>query len=332
MTRLSGRATTTAVLSLCLAGAASSQAGVKTEEKTQFQFGGFLGGIMNRFGGKAAKEGVVGSVAVVGDRKLTLGDTTGQLVDLAEEKIYDLDVRKKTYKVTTFAELKKQMEEQRAKAEKEAREAQKDAKQETQQGQPQKEYEVDFDVKNTGQAKALNGFDAKQVVMTITVREKGRSVQQSGGVIVTSDMWQTPKIAAMKEVEDFDRRYAAKMADVMGLAGMPSMEQMAAMFAMYPGIAKAMEKMKAEKVNMDGTPVLTTFTVTGVKSAAQMAQAEQQEQTGGVGGFLARKMMKKNADSGDPRSMLMTSTVELLKVIPDATAVDVALPSDYKAR
>lgn len=333
MTRLSVRAMTTAVLSLSLAGAAVSQAGVKTEEKTQFQFGGLLGGIMNRFGGKAAKEGVVGSVAVVGDRKLTLSDTTGQLVDLAEEKIYDLDVKKKTYKVTTFAELKKQMEEQRAKAEKEAREAQKDAKQEKQQGEPQKEYEVDFDVKNTGQAKPVNGFDAKQVLMTITVREKGRTVQQSGGVVVTSDMWQTPKIAAMKELEDFDRRYAAKMADVMGLAGMPSMEQMAAVFAMYPGIAKAMEKMKAEKVNMDGTPVLTTFTITGIKSAAQLAQAEREDQQpSGLGGFLAKKMMKKNANPGDPRSMLMTSTVELLKVIPNAGAADVALPSDYKAK
>jgi hypothetical protein len=146
-------------------------------------------------------------------------------------------------------------------------------------------------------------------------------------------MWQAPKIAAMKEVEDFDRRYAAKMAEVMGLAGMPSMEQMAAVFAMYPGISKALEKMKAEKVNMDGTPVLTTFTITGVKSAAQMAQAEQQdEQPSGLGGFLAKKMMNKKENAGDPRSMLMTSTVEVLKVLPDATPADVALPADYKAK
>ena len=51
-------------------------AGVKTEEKTLVQFGGLLGGLMNKFGGKAAKEGVVDTVAVVGDRKLTLNDAT----------------------------------------------------------------------------------------------------------------------------------------------------------------------------------------------------------------------------------------------------------------
>ena len=309
----------------------SLHAGVKTEERTQFQFGGFLGGIMNRMGGKAAKEGVVGTMAVAGDRKLTLNDSTGQLVDLAEEKVYDLDVKNRKYKVTTFAEMKKQMEEQRAKAEKEAREQQQQQTKDESQQAPQKEYEVDFDVKNTGQSKQVAGYDAKQTVMTITVREKGRTVQQSGGVILISDMWLAPKIQAMKEVEDFDRRYAQKMAEIMGVAGMPSAQQMAAVFAMYPGISKAMEKMQAEKVNMNGTPVLTTFTITGVKSAQQMAQAEREsEKPTGIGGMLARKMMKKNENSGDPRSMLMTSTVEMLKIDPSATPEDVTLPAGFK--
>ena len=51
------------------------------------------------------------TVAVKGDRKATMGDTTGQIIDLAEEKIYDLDLKKKSYKVTTFAELRRRMEE-----------------------------------------------------------------------------------------------------------------------------------------------------------------------------------------------------------------------------
>lgn len=322
---------TSAALCAALAAPAALQAGVKTDQRTQVQFGGFLGGLVNRMSGKAAKEGVVGTVAVVGDRKLTLSDTGGQIVDLAEEKIYDLDVRKKTYQVTTFAELKKQMEEQRAKAEKEAREAEKDARQEQSQ-EPSQEYEVDFDLKNTGQAKAINGFDTRQVVMTITVREKGRTLQQSGGVVMASDVWQTPRIAATREIDDFDRRYAAKMLEMAGV-GVPSMAQMAAVLAAHPGIGKAIERMQAEKVKLDGTPVLTTLTITAVKSAAQMAQAEREDQQPtGLGGLLARKMMKKNAGSGDPRSMLMTSTVELLKVVPGATAADVALPAGYKAK
>ena len=51
------------------------------------------------------------TVAVKGNRKATLNDTTGQIIDLGEEKVYELDMKKKTYKVTTFAELRRRMEE-----------------------------------------------------------------------------------------------------------------------------------------------------------------------------------------------------------------------------
>src|SRR5262245_21773494 len=86
-------------------------ADVRTDQKTHVEFAGMLGRMVNFFGGKAAKEGVVSSVAVKGDRKATMNEQTGQIVDLAEEKVYDLDLRKKNYKVTTFAEMRRRMEE-----------------------------------------------------------------------------------------------------------------------------------------------------------------------------------------------------------------------------
>ena len=54
---------------------------------------------------------------------------------------------------------------------------------------------------------------------------------------------------------------------------------MTAMVAMYPGLVKAMEKMKAEseKVDMEGTSVADTLTITAWKSAAQVAEAEKQD-------------------------------------------------------
>lgn len=313
-------------------------AGVKTEEKTLVQFGGLLGGIMNKFGGKAAKEGVVNTVAVVGDRKLTLNDATGQVVDLAEEKTYDLDVKKKTYTVTTFAEIKKRIEEQRAKAEKEAAEARKEAeKQQSDEQAPAKEFEVDFEMKEPGQTRAIAGHEARQVTMKATVREKGKTLQQAGGLVLTTDTWLAPKIEALQEIHAFDRRYALKMAELFGLTGASaaaSMEQLTAMVAMYPGLQKAMEKMKAEseKVNTEGTSVASALTITAWKSMQQVAQSEKEDaQPTGLGGFLAKKMMKKGNPS-DPRTNLLTSTTELLKLTPDATAADVALPAGYKPK
>ena len=47
--------------------------------------------------------------------------------------------------------------------------------------------------------------------MTITVREKGKTLEQSGGMVMTTDMWLAPKIAAMKDIADFDVRYAQKL-------------------------------------------------------------------------------------------------------------------------
>src|SRR6185295_2983366 len=116
------------------------------------------------------------SIAVKGDRKATMNDATGQIIDLAEEKVYDLDLKKKSYKVTTFAELRRRMEEAKKKAEEDAR---KEAAREK---------------------KTINGFDTHEAVVTVTVREKGKTLEQGGGMVVTSDMWLAPKIAAMKEI------------------------------------------------------------------------------------------------------------------------------------
>src|SRR5262245_45199518 len=105
------------ITSLCLALGASLTADVRTDQKVKFQLGGARGKVVNIFGGKAAREGVTTMVAVKGDRKAMIGDTTGQIVDLVEEKVYDLDMKKKTYTVTTFADIRKQMEQARKDAE-----------------------------------------------------------------------------------------------------------------------------------------------------------------------------------------------------------------------
>ena len=49
---------------------------------------------------------VMATVAIKGDRKMTTTDETAQLIDLDEEKVYDIDLKHKTYTVTTFAEMR----------------------------------------------------------------------------------------------------------------------------------------------------------------------------------------------------------------------------------
>ena len=68
------------------------RADVKTQHKTMFQMGGMLGGLMNRFAGDAAKDGAVETMSIKGTRQLTSTAQTGKIIDLSEEKVYDLDI------------------------------------------------------------------------------------------------------------------------------------------------------------------------------------------------------------------------------------------------
>ena len=174
--------------------------------------------------------------------------------------------------------------------------------------------------------------------MKAWVHEKGKKIQQSGGLLVTTDAWLGPKIDALGEVAEFDRRYALQMAEIMGFtapAAAASAGQMASLVAMYPGLLKAMEKIEAESknVDMEGTPLANGLTITLWKSAAQVAEAQKQsdDMGGGLSGLLAKKLIKKG-DPSDPRTEVLTSTSELLKIAPDATAADVALPAGYKLK
>jgi hypothetical protein len=319
-----------------LAASPALRADVRSEEKSKIEFTGMLGRMVNLFGGKGAKEGTVSTVAVKGNRKATFNDTTGQIIDLGEEKVYELDMKKKTYKVATFAELRRRMEEAKAKAEQNAQKEQTREKA-AEPAPKENNVEIDFDVKDTGQKKVVNGFDAHQVVMTITVREKGKTLEENGGLVLTADEWLVPRIPAMKEVADFDIRYAQKLYGPM-IAG-ASAQDMAAAAALYPMMAPAIAKMRAEGVKMDGTPVMTVLTFDAVQSAEQAA-AEQKESKpsasgglGGIAGGLMRRATQKKSE-GDQnqkgRARVMSSTTEILKVVTDVSAADVAVPAGFK--
>ena len=322
-------------LSLVAVGAGAAQAEVKTRNKSQVKFEGMLGRMMGMFGGKAVKEGVVSTSAVKGDRMVTLNDTTGRIVDLAEEKVYELDLKKKSYTVVTFAELRQQLKEAQEKAQRDAEkaakeEAGKEKEKATEPDQKAPEMDVEFDVKETGERKAIAGYDAREVVMTITVHEKGRTIEDRGGLIVTSDMWLGPEIPAMRELAEFELRYWKAIApEAPGM----SPEQLATVVAMYPLVKQAMDRLNREQVNMKGTPLLTVTTFDAVKSADQTAKESQSSSggglSGGMSGMLARKMMKKDKDE-KPRVTIFTINAETLEIATSVSAADLEIPAGFK--
>ena len=306
--------------------AVALSADVKTRDKTQLKLEGMLGRMAGMFGGKAMKEGVEATNAVRGDRKIELNESTGRIIDLKEEKVYELDMKKKTYEVTTFEELRRRLREAQEKARRDAAKA--EGKDEPQQPQekPAKEYEVDFDVKETGQKRSIAGHDARQVISTVTVREKGRTLDEGGGGVLTVDSWLGPELPALKELAEFDLKYAKAInPDIAGF----SAEQMAAVLALYPMLKTASERLQKEGSKLAGTPLLTITTFEGVKSKEQLDQQQQQGGGGGLGGMLARRMMKKEQT---PRATIFTMNHETLEVSTSVGENDVAIPAGFKQK
>jgi len=319
-----------AILAACLT--VTAQADVKMEEKSQVKFAGMLGKMMGLFGGKAMKEGIVSKVSIKGDRQMTVTDQTAQIVDLNEEKLYDLDLKKKTYTVTTFAELRRRMQEAADKAEKQA---QKDRDKD----KNAKEMEIDFKVSETGQKKTISGYDCREVVMTITVREKGKTLEEAGGLVLTANNWMTDGAPAAKEAIDFNKRYVEKLA---GVGSPGSAEAMAQAMVMYPGLKDALGKMRAENVNMNGTPIQTIMTMESVPSkemaAQQQKQQEESESSGGglLGGF-AKKFGKKKTDDqpaggAEKPNAFLTMNHEVLSISTGVAPEDVSIPAEFKQK
>ena len=327
------------VVALCLvlAGAAGASADVKSKQKTQMKFEGMLGKMMNMFGGKGAKEGVISTVAIKGNRQLTMNDSSGELVDLDAERIYSIDAKGKSYKVQTFAEIRKQMEDAQAKARQSASSSKESA------DAPQ--FEMDFDVKKTGQEKSINGETCREFIMTLSMHQKGKTLEQGGGMVLTTNSWVGPKNPAMQEQLEFQQRFVKKL---FGTDGATYARDLASAMAMYPGMQEGMARMAKEAAKMDGTPWLTVMTIESVATAEQaQARASDDKQgggglgalAGGMGGMFGRKKKAEDqpkegqpASGSNARSVFMTSTTELLGIETSVSAQDVDIPAGFKQK
>jgi hypothetical protein len=331
-------------LSLVVAMAAGVGADVKSRQKTQIKFEGMLGRMVGMFAGKAAKEGVVSTVALSGDRQMTVTDQRGELVDLAAEKVYHIDFKGRSYKVQTFAEIRKEWQDAQAKMKEEAdKNAGKD------KGE-QPEYEIDVDIRRTGEQRTINGYACQEVITTLTMRPKGKKLEEGGGMVMTADAWLGPKIPGMAEHMAFQLRYIQKLYGT-DAAGME--RDMAQAMAMYPQMKQGMARLQKESGKLDGTPVLTTMTMESVQTPEQaQARADQEKQgggggmggiPGGLGGMFGKKKKAEEppkegapaaAASGGAsnRATVMTTTTELLSVETVVATADVELPAGFKQK
>jgi len=300
------------------------RADVKTREKVVVRFEGFIGGLMNRaFGGN---DGITSTVAVKGNRMARTVDNRVEIIDLSEERIYNVNTRNREYTVKTFAELRQEMQEARANLEKQRAEMSAEDKQALEAAA--KELEYDVNVRETGQTRTLAGQQTREVVVTVAMRGRGQTLEESGGMVATSTMWLAPRVASLDELFQFQMKYfrAVFGSDFAGL----NLQAMNAMSAMLPGIGTLATRLAEEQAKLAGTPVSMTMMFETVRSneAMKTAQSEQGGGGGGIGGAIAGRLMRRNAPQ--QRATAMTTTTEILSIDTTVADTDVTIPANFE--
>ena len=188
---------------------------------------------------------------MAGNRKATVSQESIEIIDLDKEAVTHVDLLKHTYYTMTFAEMRARMEAARAEAEKEAAKQEKQQQPKQDASNPNVQASFDVKVRNTGAHKTVSGLDTKESILTMTMIATDKQTQQSGSIGITNDMWMVEAIPGYDQVADFDRRYAEKLAVVMGVGG----QDFSRMMIANPGAGEAMGKMAVEMQKLHGVPV-----------------------------------------------------------------------------
>lgn len=310
-------------------------ADVKTREKVTMKIEGMLGFFLNRALG--GSDGTTSTTSIKGNRAAMMADRSGQIIDLAEERIYMIDdMRSKEYRVMTFAEFRKMLEDMKKEMEAQVKEQSKEMSAEDKAAMQEAAKEIEFtaDVKETGATKTISGMNTKQVILTVTMHGRGKTVEDSGGMIVTNDMWLAPRVAALDEQAAFFAKYAKALFG-SSFNGMDPRNSMR-VTAIIPGLAPLFEKLAAERAKLQGTALQSTSVTEFVKSAEEMKKAAASQPApssgGGLGGMIGRGLMKGRGGAPQQKSKAFTMTTETLSIGNTVTDADVALPAGFKQK
>jgi hypothetical protein len=231
---------------------------------------------------------------VHGNQKAVVSKETTEITDLDRETITRIDNTHKTYTVQTFAQIREAM----ANAQKQLAQAQEKVKEDQpkQAPPPQSDVKTSFDVsaKNTGVTKEVNGLTAQEQLITMqahmTDPKAAQNDPNSVTYVITTDAWIAPDPPEVKEVRDFDLRYAQKLmsgvdmsllkAQMMQLRDTSQNPALMQMFGGKPGSAEAMTEMAKEMEKLQGTRVMEVTRMGGsatgpAQDSAHAAPASQ---------------------------------------------------------
>jgi hypothetical protein len=193
-----------------------------------------------------------------------------------------------------------------------------------------------IDVRETGQKKVINGYNASELVMTIEVDSSAPG--QMGKVQMEMDMWLSSDPPGEKEMRAFYQKNASRFPwAAMSAGGNPGMQ--AAMAELQRKIAEMNGVNVMQVVRMksaSGPPAMPAMPQMSAEQTAQMKEAMARLQAqGGPGAAAAQQAMARmqamqgraGASSGSLIETTMESTDFSTSSIPDSVFV---IPAGYQ--
>jgi hypothetical protein len=125
--------------------------------------------------------------------------------------------------------------------------------------------DINIDLKETGQRKTINGFNATEMVMTMEM-DNPQARQQGMKMKMEMDIWVSPDVPGAGELRAFYQRNAGKFpwGAMMGAGGRGN-----------ASMQKALADLRRKMAELKGVPVLQVMKMGAAGNEAQMAQMQK---------------------------------------------------------
>jgi hypothetical protein len=239
-----------------------------------------------------------------------VGQST-DIVRLDDDKVYELNMKKKQYKESSLTERRAQL----AQAAEQARQAQEKQPAPTGLDESQCEWsDPQVDVNKTGAQATIAGFDAQQVTVVAKQSCKDRKTGAVCDIALSLDEWVAPGFVLGEEVTKFNMAYAQQMG--LTNSGRDVTERAEALFGRYKGAwSKVADKMR----DIKGYPVKTSFAfgvggqqcqgdpnAGGANQSANSGGTSATHTPGGIAGQIAGSLFgrkRKQQEAASPEAV-----------------------------
>jgi hypothetical protein len=282
-------------------------------------------------------------------RMFAHGGPTAQIVKLEDDKVYELQLKKKRYTEASLADTRAQMQ----KALEQQRQAQAQ-QQQTSTGVDESQCDWQppkVDVKRTGERSAIAGFDAERVVVSAVQSCKVKNSAEVCDFGIALDQWVAPTFEGGQEAIAYQRAFAEKMGLASSSSSQDMSERAEAMFGRYKDL---WSELATQLRDVKGYPVKSTFgfgvggpqckdtgqgQAAGTSTAPTTPGAIAGQIGSAIGGLFNKKKKEEPTAAAAPPTAtlpnglipLFTLTSELLSVSHASLAADTfEVPADFE--